>query len=287
MSSNLTYPWVWLGFEEIYLRQSAQSTWQPLQQSLGTAQESVPWRMVVPVAGGERYLYRCGERLGLSDDSRLQTLYSWILTALLEELREPPLLFAPPAQLAGLAAVVRPLAPRLRGLLCDSVLFPQQALPEVRVSSEQEDAYIPDWSQPQQRIVRRFYAAQELRSGLLKPVLLSVQAYRESRTQEVLAYYLDDRQGVTPARIVLQAPPPLQQRQRPVGIGLVWAWGIGPRLWQWALLPRQLPAASSSTTAASNTWELELQSPWFYRITLSGVKEEGELIRPFIYEFYS
>ena len=287
MPSNLPYPWIWLGFEKIYLKESARSPWDFLKQRLDTADEFVPWSMTVTVAGGEVRLHRCGERLGLGDDACLHELYESIVRALLAELNDLPVLFAPPAQLVGLTQVLRRLKRRPRALIADSLLFSDQAIqPAAGSGPTQEDAYIPDWRQPKQRIFRRFSPQQELRRGPLKPVLLSVQDYIEGEPQ-VLSIYLDKQQGMTPADIVLTIPPLLQRGRRLTGMGLVWAWGVGPRLWQWALPPHELPGAAQwSQSNQEHKWRLELRPPWSYRITAAEGSEIGELIPPVIYEIF-
>lgn len=285
MPPELPYPWLWLGFDDIYFKESADADWRVLDEYADLPDEAVPWSFKVGVAGGEKRLYLCGQRLGLGDVG-LDELQGRILKALLKKVGDRPVVFAPPVQLVGLARVMRQLEFRPRALICDSMLFAGQGA-EQADTVDPEDAYIPDWLVPRQRIVRRFPTARELRGGPLKPVLLTVQAYVNNQPL-VLAYYLDDQEGITPATRTLKAPRQLQQGQQPVGVGLVWAWGFGPRLWQWALMPRLLPAFDATLAAREEaTWQLELVAHWIYRISSKAGNDEVRLRQPLIYETFS
>jgi hypothetical protein len=285
MGISAACAWIWLGFEELYYRPVAQTEWQALRQTVNVEKgELAPsWAVKVPIAGGQVGLHHPGLRLGLSEDPGCQALFGYVLGRLIAQIGDFPIVFAPPVQLEGLVAIARRIKKHPpRALVLDSVLFAGEESAQTGMLGAQDNAYVLDWSRPQQRVSRRFSAKCIPRGEPAKPVLMTVEAYVKGRG-EVLST-CTDRPGIIPINAHLKVPLQPRHGRLPVGLGLVWAWGTGPMLWQWALRPRELPRWTSTDSVQDRMiWQLELAAPWSYRITAAEESIEGNLTPPVLY----
>lgn len=95
---------------------------------------------------------------------------------------------------------------------------------------------------------------------------MTAKAYAEARA-EILSYYQAES-GLGASTAILEAPQQFHQGAQPVGLGLVWAWGFGVRMWQWALKPTALPSGKR--------WIFECVPPNICRVSVDKAEESAE-----------
>jgi len=236
MPSLRDLPWLWLGLPEVYVSLPTRRPWQRLDQA---AADAFPCRLPAD-GGGDWTILGVSERLGLPGSQVLARFQGAVLARLLEATARlaagPAQLFAPPAQCRGLIALAQLMDPRPYGVVLDAVLLAR--LPAAPTPAPNADAYVLDWRAPGSRIGHGLQPHAWPAGRLPGPALVSAAAYREGRL-EPLSYFHGG--ALLPAQFALEPPTPeAAQGRRPPGLGLVWAWGSGQRLWQWALRPRPL-----------------------------------------------
>ena len=254
------HPWLWLGVDPVRVSYPPDRRWEPREPDDG-------WRIVLK--DKSRWLKQVGTRLGLGHHS----LDRMVLEELLGFFEDaaPPWIFAPPYQLNTLARMCDWLSGRICGLALDYRLL---AKPHVEATGEHctEGAYITDWAQPKRNIPRVDMADAVLSvEHSCLPALFLADAFARGE-QTPLATWLPD-QGLPGLDIRWTAPTQSEQGRREVGIAMVWAWGLGAQMWQWALPPTRLPPPQQGQ------WELHIEPSG--SITVSGRDEPwGQLTQP-------
>jgi len=229
MEINNSLPWIWLGFDEIYVRQPGFSTWEILSQ------DKVSWAARVSVSGGQEILRQPGQKLGWHEAGL--ELDKVVLKQLLDYVGESAVLFAPPRQAQLLQRVAQEMDSPPQAISLDSRLMVNQEMVSIRSWQGKTDIYVFDWTRL--AVIRQFFKEQpSLFDACPFPVLMTAKAYVEGK-MEILAYY---QGGLGASTAILEPPPQSHQERRQVGLGLVWAWGFGVRMWQWALKPVPLPS---------------------------------------------
>ncbi len=266
---------LWLGFDDIYVRCPGQSSWETLADD---THEGLSWAARVPVAGGQEFLRQPGQKLGLDDSETGLQLNKLVLTQLLERVGDHAVLFVPPRLAYGLQRASQDTTLPPHSIILDSCLMDKVkpvAIGEHRYIPE-TDIYCFDWTNANQGVLRQFIREPQLVfDGIYLPVLMTTKAYAAGRT-EILSYYQGES-GLGAATVTLKAPRQFPQGARSVGFGLVWAWGFGVRMWQWALKPVALPRGKM--------WQCEFIPPNICRISVeggdkSGYEDEWTLLEP-------
>jgi hypothetical protein len=276
MAKNDTHPWIWLGFDEIYIRWPGQALWETLSQ------DGLPWAARISLAGGEEFLRRPGQKLGLNDSDAARQLDQLILKQLLEKIGQPAIIFAPPRQAQGLQKAAQKLNNPPHAILLDSSLMVNQKTVSFRKQRRQPETniYLFDWTKTNQGIIRQFIKNQDLYDETaLFPVLMTVSAYTEGRA-EILSQYQGEK-SMSSATATLHCSQPAYKGARSIGLGLVWAWGFGVKMWQWALKPMALPS--------DQTWHFECLSSLKCRISTEDGKhaKEWPLLTPVMKAYFS
>lgn len=266
MQINNSQAWVQLGYDDIYVRHPGESTWVVLSQ------DDAPWAARVFVSGGWEFLRQPGQKLGLNDSDTANELDKLVLNQLIDSVGENPVLFAPPRQLNGLQRAAEDLASPPYAITLDSRLLVNKKTLSIQQRRRETDIYIFDWNNIKAGFIRQFVDEQQLFDGCPFPVLMTAKAYAEGRA-EIFSYYQGES-GLGASTAILEAPQQFHQGAKPVGIGLVWAWGFGVRMWQWALKPRALPSGKK--------WIVECVPPNICRIRAEQGEEQFEwtLLKP-------
>ncbi|MEK8021412.1 MAG: hypothetical protein VSS75_031435 [Candidatus Parabeggiatoa sp.] len=276
MDRNDIHPWIWLGFDEIYVRWPGQALWETLSEA------GLPWAARISLSGGEEFLRRPGQKLGLNDSEAARQLDQLILKQLLEKIGEPAILFAPPRQAQGLRQAAQKLNNPPHAIILDSCLMVKQKTVSFREYRHhpESDIYLFDWTKTNQGIIRQFIKDQHLLyKTALFPVLMTVKAYTEGRA-EILSHY-QGKTGISAATATLHRSQQAYKGARPIGLGLVWAWGFGVKMWQWALKPTAL--------ADDKTLHFECIPPLNCRISSENgeKRDEWPLLAPVMKKYYS
>jgi hypothetical protein len=273
MATNDTPPWIWLGFDEIYIRWPGQALWESLSD------EGVPWAARLPLSGGQDFLRCPGQKLGIEDSNVAMQLDGLILKQLIEKIGESPIIFAPPRQIPALQKAAEKLIQPPHAILLDSSLMVNQKTVSLRPPPHQGDIYLFDWTKSNQGIMRQFIKNQTFfYKTLLSPVLMTVDAYSAGRA-EIFSQYQGQKSMIS-ATATLYHAQPIYKGIRPIGLGLVWAWGFGVNMWQWALKPIPLPNADS--------WSFECLSSLKCRIQIeNGKSKEFALLPPVMKAYFS
>ena len=256
MEINKSQVWVQLGYDDIYVRYPGESTWLVLSQ------DDAPWAARVSVFGGCEFLRQAGQKLGLNDSD----IDKLVLNQLIESVGENPVLFAPPRQLNGLQRAAEDLASPPYAITLDSRFLVNQKTISIQQRKRDTDVYLFDWNNINQGFIRQFVDKQEIFDGCPFPVLMTAKAYAEGRA-EILSYYQGES-GLGASTVILEAPHQFHQGAQTVGMGLVWAWGFGARMWQWALKPRALPSGKK--------WIFECVPPNICRVRVEQGDEQVE-----------
>ncbi len=260
MEFNKSQTWVQLAYDDIYVRHPGESTWLVLSQ------DDAPWAGRVSVSGGRDFLRQPGQKLGLNYSDTANELDKLVLNQLIDAVGDSPVLFAPPRQLNGLQGAAEDLASPPYAITLDSRLLVNKKTVPVQERRPETDIYLFDWNNIKEGFIRQFVDEQEVFDSCPFPVLMTVKNYAEAR-REILSYYQGET-GIGASTAILEAPKQFHQGAKPVGIGLVWAWGFGPRMWQWALKPRALPSG--------NKWIFECLPPNICRIRAEQGDEQVE-----------
>lgn len=233
-------PWLWLGLPEVYVSLPQRRDWQPLDRVAGSAG---PYR--VPASGGGDWpILGISTRLGLPGSAALSDLQAAVLARILASVVRlapgPVQMFAPPAQCRGLIALAQRVEPRPAGVVLDAVLLGRA--PAVSAAHAAPTAYVLDWRTPRRQTPYGLDPRARPDGGLPTPALINAADFREGRL-EPLSYFLQG--ALQPAHFALEpAGTQSAQGRRPPGLALVWAWGRGEVLWQWALRPQARPAGA-------------------------------------------
>jgi len=261
MDINNSLPWIWLGFDDIYVRKPGLSTWEILSQ------DEVSWAARVSGSGGQEILRQPGQKLGWHEAGL--ELDKVVLKQLLEYVGEPAVLFAPPRQTQVLQRVAQEMDWPPQAISLDSRLMVNQETVSIRSRqrNSETDIYVFDWTRL--AVIRQFFKDQpSLFDACPFPVLMTAKAYVEGK-MEILAYY---QGGLGASTAILEAPQQSHQERREVGLGLVWAWGFGLRMWQWALKPVALPSG--------DRWIFECVPPNICRVSVGDKHYEWTLLEP-------
>ncbi|MGB0713478.1 MAG: hypothetical protein ACPGUC_07955 [Gammaproteobacteria bacterium] len=246
--------WIWLGSDPIRVAQPGHRQWLPLLDS-----EEEAWLPTVELADGRRLLNQPGLRLGLGTRDDQKELDRRILRQLLTLIDQPALIFAPPHQLAALDALLPDPHAHEVGLAMDGWLL--QPTPHAPTQPRQhgKDYYVLDWNAPEQSTVERSLDnVTTLGSAPADPILVQVANFNQGRGYTALSY-AEPSFGMVPNEIELRAPIRSARGYGNLGLGLVWTWGFGNKMWQWALKPAPLPNGAH--------WTLFLESNYLCRVT--------------------
>jgi len=276
MDINNTHPWIQLGYDDIYVCYPGQSTWKIL---FDEADDKVSWAAHVSISGGQEFLRQPGQKLGLQDNDAGKQLDQFVLEQLFERVGDQAILFAPPRQVKALQGALQDMATPPYAITLDSRLMSNIApisIHDCRYDSE-TNIYLFDWNNTNQGIIRQFIKEQKLIFDACPlPVLMTAKAYASGKA-EILSYYQGES-GLGASTATLQIPQPAYQDTRQLGLGLVWAWGFGVRMWQWALKPRALPTGSA--------WLLECEPPNIIRVIVEGEQHEWTLSEPVMEKYF-
>lgn len=138
MEINDSYPWIQLGYEDIYVRHPGQSIWEVLSQ------DDVSWAARLSLSSGQEFLRQPGQKLGLIDSDAARQLDQVVLKQLLDLVGEKAVLFAPPRQVNGLQCAAQELASPPYAITLDSRLMVNQEPVSFGGVSE-TDIYFFDW----------------------------------------------------------------------------------------------------------------------------------------------
>jgi hypothetical protein len=219
-----------------------------------------------------------GQKLGLDDSEAGRQLSKLVLTQLLERVGNDAILFVPPRLARGLQCAAQDMALPPHAITLDSRLMGNVEAVAIgeRCHDPETDIYCFDWTNTNQGIFRQFTCELQLVFDRIHlPVLMTAKAYAEGRA-EILSYYQGET-GLGAATATLKTPQQFSQGARPLGFGLVWAWGFGVRMWQWALKPTALPR--------SEIWHCEFIPPNICRVSIEDgdkSKNEWTLLEPVI-----
>ena len=248
MTVNEKAIWLWLGFELIYFSVPEERNWKPLLSECET-----PWYPTLPSNEGRTILRHPANRLGL--DTSINQLNRNIAKQIASRLNKRPItVFAPPNQLPGLIDIVKHNQSPIKQILTDYYLFPHNTAiihSQTKKTAIEEDRYIPDWRNNTRCILRKVIeTARPTAQAIIKPALLTVGAYKKENPVPISFYH--GQSAVLPTTVQLTSPSQPSVGKREIRLGLIWAWGNGPRLWQWALKPSPLPEGSE--------WSLKIGS---------------------------
>ncbi len=232
-----------MGFEDIFVRYGGQSSWEMLSQ------DEVSWSASVVVNGRREFLRSPGIKLGFSQ------LDCLVLSQLLELVGDNAVLFAPPRQLHGLQLAAKDMDSPPSVICLDSRLMVN--VEPIQMANNNADFYVFNWNDPTLGIPREVVETEQefIFDVCPLPVLMTTTAYVNKQV-EILSYYQGDS-GIGAASAVLDFPRQSSQETRQFGFGLVWAWGFGVNMWQYALKPISLQSQAKI---------LELEPPNICRI---------------------
>jgi len=231
-------PWVWLGFADIWLcEHPASGRWQPMKDA-----DHGAWAPALAFNGGSYRPANAGLRLGLGWRDEQHRLDAEILDALSAHLGQAPLVFAPPRQLAGLARLQTWLHRPAAGLLLDATLLQADpaGAPAIETGSEHYKTSWPANATRLRRDPQRALPA-PLASTLqaVRPALFEVSDYADGGHHPLARIQPNGRLPALTTE--LSERRQVRRGVRAPVLGLVWGWGHGPNLWQWALPTLKLP----------------------------------------------
>lgn len=257
MEINYSDPWIHLGFEDIFVRYGGQYRWEMLSQ------DDASWAASVVVHGGREFLRSPGLKLGFNQ------LDSLVLSQLLELVGDNAVLFAPPRQLHGLQLAAKNMDSPPSAISLDSRLMVN--VEPINMGHSKADFYVFNWNDPTLGIPRGIVESEQdfIFDVCPLPVLMTTTAYVNQQV-EILNYYQGDS-GIGAASAELDFPQQSSQEARQVGFGLVWAWGFGVNMWQWALKP--IPLQSQANI-------LEFEPPNICRIRSDNEEHKFKLLEP-------
>jgi hypothetical protein len=283
-------PWVWCGLPALYVSWPGDRqwrTWSADETDGADAARTLPPLRVPRAGGGQWAISGIGPRLGLPASGPLEALQLAVLQALVQALAPAgaprPWLFAPPAQCGGLSRLAARLREPPAGIALDAALLTPRS-PGAWVSGlatpsgapvadplPAQGGYVYDWRDPSHLTPHAFDPAARPEHRLPLPALLAADGLGAVRL-EPLSYLAGE--SLRPARYRLRCQPGAVQGRAALRFGLVWAWGRGPALWQWALPPVHWPRDSGSI-------ELHLVSPDLCRLVgADGLSDEHRLLPP-------
>jgi len=229
----------WFGHEEILVKRPTDKQWNVFEPNKQTDNYDEPgWLPVRQVKNGNKFYFdNFSEKVGLSNDRDIQI----ITTDLLEEMLKlaettKAVFFMPPNQMSYIKDVVKDMTVAPLAIMPELCLLDPDAQELVHKLNDNttENYYVTDWSNPT-RVISRSSDKKLIEpvKNVPAPVLMPASALINHKPEILGRFTADKKLEFYEAELTL--PQQAKQGRIEPGIGLVWVWGWGKKLWQWAL----------------------------------------------------
>lgn len=228
----------WFGRKYVLTKTPDDKEWKVLTEHQDNDEDI--WIPVRDIENGTFWFDNFSEQVGLSKDCCIQKITAELFDEMLEIAQtKRSIFFMPPNQMAHIGNILNrmkypPLAAIPEMCLLDNPSKAEIVHKENILTSE--NYYVPNWNEPNNVNIIDSSLENNINFSQEKvptPVLMPATALATNETI-ILGHYTESKKLVF-YETELVVSQLLKKGNREVGVGLVWVWGRGKKLWQWAL----------------------------------------------------
>lgn len=257
----------WFGHKDILIKAPDDKTWEVLTE-YQDAEDNYEdgWVPKRKIENRMFWFDNFSERVGLSEDSSIQGIMAELLDEMLEVANtEESIFFMPPNQVVHIGNILMGMTNPPLAVIPEICLLNPDAIEVLQKGNmPSENYYVPNWDKPNNVIAPKLENNINFSQQVIPaPVLMPATALAAYETT-ILGHYSVDKKLVF-YDAELEISQLSKQDNRKTGLGLVWVWGRGKKLWQWALpyteisLPKDIISFTLSQKKKSFTLMLNIQ----------------------------
>lgn len=224
------------GYDDMLIKQFNDKEWKILKKKdrNNLLEVWIPFRKLSNHDEKNYYFFDSfSEIIGLSEDVEIQEISASILDEMLQFTQtEHAFFFLPPNQMAYISPVLELMKnPPISA-------FPEYSLLDtnhlVSPNYDENEIYIKDWNRANKGILRSLENMNTFNKEVIAPILMFYDIAHEEGKNIIGVYHQNKKLKLIDKRILLEIDTTELYENKFI-MGLIWVWGWGKHLWQWAL----------------------------------------------------